>query len=357
MDYSTAAPEDDYDVLIQDDLDSHEPEQALTPQLLSAQQALQFFCLVFALGLLNNALAVFILVKYKGLKNVGNIYCLNLAVSNLCFLLPLPFWAQAAASGESPGNGTCKALVGLHSTGLYSETFFNILLLVQGYKLFSQGTQSSALTTVRSVVVTSILAWITAVTLALPESVFYQPHMERQRSNCAFGKPHFLPVGEPFWKYFLTSKTNILVLGFPLVVFIFCCAQMRKTQAFRERQNDLRKLGFVIMAVFLLMWAPYNIVLFLSEFQEHLPLQDGKHSYHLDASLQVTQLIATTHCCANPLICLLFDKAFTRCLCSLFPRCSGSPSRSGADSQGAPPRRGHDQTFELYSSLHQRQDM
>lgn len=325
MDSYTVAPEDDYDVLIQDDLDSHEMEQALTPELLSAQQVLQFCCSVFAVGLLDNALAVFILVKYKGLKNVGNIYFLNLAVSNLCFLLPLPFWAHTATHGGSPGNATCNVLVGLHSTGLYSETLFNILLLVLGYKLFSQGTLSSTFMTVPGGVVTSILAWTMAIALSLPESVFYQPRMERQKHKCAFGKPHFLLVEEPFWKYFLTSKMNILVLGFPLVVFILCCGQMRKTQAFRERQNDLRKLGFVIMAVFLLMWAPYNIVLFLSEFQEHLSLQDEKSSYLLDASVQVTQLIAITHCCVNPLLCLLFDKAFTRYLCSLFPRCNDTP--------------------------------
>lgn len=357
MDSYTVAPEDDYDVLIQDDLDIHGTEQALTPELLSAQQVLQFCCSVFAVGLLFNVLAVFILLKYKGLKNVRNIYFLNLAVSNLCFLIPLPFWAHTAAHGESPGNGTCKVLVGLHSTGLYSETLLNILLLVQGCKLFSQGTLSSMVRTVPSGIVTSILAWITAIALTLPESVFYQPQMERQKHKCAFGKPHFLPVEEPFWKYFLTSKMNILVLGFPLVAFIFCCGQMRKTQTFRERQNDLQKLDFVIMAVFLLMWAPYNIALFLSEFQEHLSLQDEKNSYHLDASLQVTQLIATTHCCVNPIICLLFDKAFARFLCSLFPRCNDTLFQSRGDSHRATPRRGHDQPFELYSSLHQRQDI
>lgn len=355
MDFYTASPEDEYDVLIEDDLDNSEIDQALTPEFLSAQQVLQICCSVFAVGLLTNALAVFILVRYKGLKNVRNIYFLNLALSNVCFLLPLPFWAHTAAQGESPGNRTCKVLVGLHSTGLYSETLFNILLLVQGYKVFSQGRLASILTKVPRSVAISVLAWAAAVVLALPEAVFYQFRMERQKHKCAFGKPHFLPTEEPFWKHFLTLKMNVLVLGFPLVVFIFCCGHRRKAQAFRERQNDLRKLAFVIMGVFLLMWAPYNVVLLLSEFQEHLSLQDEKSSYRLNASVQVTQLIATTHCCVNPLLCLLLDKAFASCLCSLFPRCSGTPFQSGGGSQRAGPRGGRDQPIELYSSLHQRQ--
>lgn len=353
----TVAPEDEYDVLIEDDLDSSGPDQVPIPEFLSTEQVLRFCCAVFAVGLLDNALAVFILVKYKGLKNLGNIYFLNLALSNLCFLLPLPFWAHTAACGESPGNGTCRVLVGLHSTGMYSEVFFNILLLVQGYKVFSQGRLSSVFTTVSGSIVTCVLVWVMATALSLPESVFYEPRMERQKHKCGFGKPHFLPIEAPFWKYVLMSKTNILVLVFPLLVFIFCCGQMRKTQSFRGTQCDLRKPALIVTGVFLLMWAPYNIVLLLSALQEHLSLQDEKSSYHLGASVQVTQLIATTHCCVNPLLYLLLDKAFTRSLCSLFPRCNVIPYQSSRDSRQATPREGHGRPIELYSTLHQRPDV
>lgn len=354
-DYS-GAPEDEYDVLIHGDLDSGAADQALAPELLSARQVLQFCSAVFAVGVLDNALAVYALVKYKGLKQVGTVYVLNLAVSNLCFLLPLPFWAHAAVQGESPGNATCKVLVGLHSTGLYSEALLNILLLVQGYLVFSRGRLWPTLTTLPCAVVTSLLAWVTAAALSLPESVFYQPRVERQKHRCAFGKPHFLPIGEPFWKHVLTLKMNILVLVLPLLVLILCCGQVWKAQSFRERQQDLRKLAFVITGVFLLMWAPYNTVLFLSAFQEHLSLQGEQSSHHLDASIQVTQLIATTHCCVNPLLCLLLDPTFTRYLHSLFPRCINVPFQSGRDPPQAAPREGHDSPIELYSSVHQRQD-
>lgn len=351
MDNYTVDPEDDYDVFI------NGTDPVPTPEFLSAQQVLRFCCAVFAVGLLDNGLVVFILARYKGLRNLGNIYFLNLALSNLCFLLPLPFWAHTAAHGESPGNGTCKVLVGLHSTGLYSEMLSNILLLVQGYRAFSQGRLSSIFTTVSGGIVACALAWVVATALSLPESVFYEPRVEGRIHKCGFGKPHFLPIEAPLWKYVLTSKMNILALAFPLLVFILCYWQTRKTQRFRERRCDLRKPALIITGVFLLMWAPYNIVLFLSAFQEHLSLQDEKSSHFLDASVQVTQLIATTHCCVNPFLYLLLDKAFTRHLRSLFPRCNGIPSQRNGGSQQAMPREDQDRPLELYSSVHQRQDI
>lgn len=357
MDNCTVAPEDEYDVLIKDDLDVSGTDPVPTPEFLSAQQVLRFCCAVFAVGLLDNGLVVFILVRYKGLRNLGNIYFLNLALSNLCFLLPLPFWAHTAAHGESPGNGTCKVLVGLHSAGLYSEMLSNILLLVQGYRAFSRGRLSSIFTTVSGGIAACALAWVVATALSLPESVFYEPRVGRQKHKCGFGKPHFLPIEATLWKYFLTSKMNILIIALPLLVFIFCCWEMRRTQRSGERPCDLRKPALAITGVFLLMWAPYNVVLLLYASWEHLSLQDEKSRYFLDASVQVTQLIATTHCCTNPVLYLLLDKAFRRYLRSLFPRCNGIPFQRNGGSQQATAREGHDRPLELCSTLHQRQDI
>ncbi|XP_008828693.1 C-C chemokine receptor-like 2 [Nannospalax galili] len=347
MDNYTVAPEDEYDIFIEDHLENSGLDQH-HPELLSAQQVLQFCSTVFAVGLVNNILAVFILVKYKELKHAGNIYFLNLTVSNLCFLLPLPFWAHAVLQGESPRSSTCKVLIGTHSTSLYSEAFFNILLLLQGYQVFSHGRWlSSAPQKVTVGIVPSVLAWIVAILATLPEFVFYKPQLDRQSYTCAFARPHFLPIEEPFWKCVLTLKTNVLVLVSPLMVFIFCWMRMRKTRSFGERQYNLCRLASVIMGVFLLMWAPYNTVLFLSTFQEHLSLQDEKSSYNLDTSVQVTQMVATTHCCVNPLLYLFLDRNFRKYLCSLFPRCNESPFPSSGDSVQAAPRDSHDLSTEL----------
>ncbi|XP_008825070.1 C-C chemokine receptor-like 2 [Nannospalax galili] len=345
----TEAPEDEYDVLIEGDLEDSdlEPRDRYNTELLSAQQVLQLCFTVFVVGLLDNLLAVFILVKYKGLKHVGNIYFLNLAVSNFCFLLPLPFWAHSIFRGESLSNLMCKVLFGLHSAGLYSEALFNILLIMQGYQmLFHVRWLSPALGTVPGGTITSVLAWVMAILVTLPEFLFSKFQMERQKDKCSFSRPHFLPVKETFWKCLLVLKTSILVLIFPLLVFIFCFVQMRNVRSFRERQGDLRKLAFVITGVFLLMWGPYTIALFLSTLQEHMSLQN-KNIYSLDTSVQVTQIIATIHCCVNPLLYLLLDRDFRKYLCSLFSWCKDIRSQPGFYSVGYTSREGCDCSTKL----------
>lgn len=346
----TEAPEDEYDVLIEGDLEDGDVKQRdrYNPELLSAQQVLQLCSAVFLVGLLDNLLTGFILVKYKGLKHVGNIYFLNLAVANFCFLLPLPFWAYTASQGESLGSLMCKILFGLHSASLYSEALFNILLIVQGYQMLLHVRRlSPACMTVLGGAMTSVLVWVMAILVTLPEFLFYKFQMEKQKDKCSFSRICFLPAKETVWKFLLMLKANILILIFPLLVLIFCFLRIRKVgRSFRERQYDLCKLAFIITGVFLLMWGPYTIALFLSTLYERLSVQD-KNSYNLDTSVQVTQIIATIHCCVNPLLYLLFDRDFRKYLCSLLPWCKDIPFQPRIYSVGSTPREDHDCSTEL----------
>ncbi|XP_057562193.1 C-C chemokine receptor-like 2 [Hippopotamus amphibius kiboko] len=334
----TAAPEDDYDVFIEDDLSNNEIEPCTPydPKILSAQLVPYLYTMVFIAGLLDNIVVVLILVKYKGLKQVENIYFLNLAVSNLCFLLILPFWAYTASREGVLGDPLCKILVALYSIGLYSEAFFTVLLTGQRYQEFFRVRRLfSACRVVAGSILTSALAWVTAILLTLPELAFYKPQMESQKYKCFFTKPHFLPVDETFWKHFLALKMNILGFLLPLFVFVFCYVRMRKTLKFRERNYDLFKLVFTIMAVFLLMWGPYNIALFLSAFNEHFSLHGCESSYNLNRGVQITQIIAVTHCCINPLLYVFLNKPFRKHLCQLCHLLNGTvPQPTEETAQG-----------------------
>ena len=349
MDNYTSAPEDDYDVLIEDDVNSNEVQQCDTydPGILATSVVPPLSSTVFLVGLLGSVCVVLILVRHKGLKHTEDVYLLNLAVSNLCFLLALPFWAYTGTHGGVLDNPFCRILVILYSIGLYSEAFFNVLLTVQRYLVFFP---SYSTWTARWGLISSVLAWVLAALVILPESVFYKARMESQTHKCFFRRPHFLPAEETLWKHFLTLKMNILGLLFPLCVFVFCYARMRKIRRSGERRSGLSKLVFAIVAVFLLMWGPYNIALFLSTFKESFSLHDCKSDYNLDRSIQILRIVAATHCCINPLLHAFLDPTFRRHLCRLHSVCNGGPLQSSEE----PTReasRGHDHSIPLQTSV------
>ncbi|XP_054450444.1 C-C chemokine receptor-like 2 [Pteronotus mesoamericanus] len=331
--YTLAPDGDDYDVLIEGDLNNSDTEQC--PQydanVLLAQLVPQLYTTVFLVGLLDNSLAVLILVKYKRLQYVENIYLLNLGVSNLCFLLTLPFWAHAASHGGILGHPMCTILVTMSSVGLHGEAFFNALLTLQSYLVLFHGRKfASAAKKVSCGIIVSVLAWGTGVLVTLPELLFHSSHAGTQQYRCFLSRPHFLPGEGSSWELSLTLKANLVVLLLPLLVLIVCFAlfmRMRKTQRSRDRKCDLVKLVSAIMVVFLLMWGPYNITLFLSTFKKSFSLSDCRSSYNVDRSVQVTRVIASIHCCVNPLLYVLLDEEFRKHLCRLCRRCGDTPPR------------------------------
>ncbi|XP_046293006.1 C-C chemokine receptor-like 2 isoform X2 [Marmota monax] len=215
----TAAPDDeDYDVFISDVPKNDDNEVEPPPcdrymaQVLSAQQVLPFCGTLLVAGLLGNALFVFVLVKYKGLKYVEKTYFLNLAISKMCFLLFLPFWFHTALERRSADEPLCWVFAGLRAVGVFSEALFNTLLIMQRYVVFFHVRWlSPAFRTMPGTVITSVLMWVVAFLVTLPEYVLYQPQMGFQEDQwCSLSRSHFLPADETFWKHFLTLKMNIL---------------------------------------------------------------------------------------------------------------------------------------------------
>lgn len=343
MENGTSAPspeEDDfeeYDVLIVGNLSDHEDAEPCAHydgRPLSAQLVPRLYSTLFAAGLLSNVVVVLVLVKHKGLRQVENIYFLNVALSNLCFLLSLPLWAHAASHGGVPGEPACRFLEGLSALGLCGEALGCVLLAMHRCLAFSAGRRLSwAASSVPCGVTVSLLAWVMVTLFTLPELMSPTPQRDGWAARCSAISPLFLPAEEPFWKDFLTLKTNVLGFLLPLLALLALLACSEGLSS-RDRGHDLDRLALAMLAVFLLMWGPYNVTLFLWTFEEHFSLQDCQTAYALDRAVHVTKIIADVHCCANPLLYVLLDRAFRGHLGRLCPVCGRAPPSRTRD----PPR-------------------
>ncbi|XP_044533872.1 C-C chemokine receptor-like 2 [Gracilinanus agilis] len=310
----------DYDVFIEDDFthDLTEECHKYDDKVFAAQFLPTFYSLMFILGLLGNAFLVLILVKYKGLKVVVNIYFLNIAISNFLFLVTFPFSIHTAIHSWDLGDATCKIISGFYSVGFYGYVCFLVLLIIHRY-LAIVHVGRFRLATKKTTCGIIISTWGIAMLVTLPEYMLSQVQMEDRDYICYFVQIYQYPPGdEKFWKYFLTLKMNILGILIPLFVFIFCYMRIKKTSRYKEKRYELLRLIFVITLVFMGLWTPYNLVLFLKTFQEHLNLNDCDINYHLDKAIQVTKIIANTHCCIYPMICGLLDEIFLKRFCYFF---------------------------------------
>ncbi|XP_074051942.1 chemokine C-C motif receptor-like 2 [Macrotis lagotis] len=311
-----------YDVLIEDDF-----TEDLRPQChkhddkaFEAQVLPVFYTVIFLLGLGANGFLALILIKYKQLRELVDVFFLNMTIANFLFLFTFPFWIYTAKHSWDLGDPICRLISGVYSVGFYGYTCFLVLSIIHRYMAvvhvgrFHIATRKTAYSIIAGM-------WGLALLASLPEFILFQVQMEGSNYICHFVQPHYLPGEEKSWSHFLALKMNILGFLIPVSIAIFCFWRIKKTSRYKEKKYEILRFIFVKSLVFMGLWTPYNLVLFLRTFREQLNLNDCENSYQLDRAAQITKIIANTYCCINPVVYELLHFTFYKCLyCPFHPQ-------------------------------------
>ncbi|XP_006868912.1 PREDICTED: c-C chemokine receptor type 1 [Chrysochloris asiatica] len=316
----TAATPQDYGTTTEFDYGDATPCMKTDVKAFGDQLLPPLYSLVFAIGLVGNILVVLVLMQYKRLKNMTSIYLLNLAISDLLFLVTLPFWIDYKLKDNwGFGNFMCKLLSGFYYIGLYSQIFFIILLTFDRYLAIVHAVLALRARTITFGIISSIVAWVLAILATIPGWQFSREQKEVSRYTCSL---HFPVKSWKTWKQFQALKLNILGLILPLLVMIVCYTGIIKILLRRpnEKKTKAVRLIFVIMIIFFFFWSPYTLTMLVSAFQDSLFTYECEQSKQLDLAIQVTESITFMHCCINPIIYVFVGERFRTYLHHLFHR-------------------------------------
>ncbi|XP_004640827.1 C-C chemokine receptor type 1-like [Octodon degus] len=278
------------------------------------------YSLVFLIGVVGNVLVVLVLMKYKRLQSMTTIYLLNLALSDLLSLFTLPFRINYQVKESWIfGNGMCKLLSGLYYVGLYSEIFFIVLLTIDRYLAIVHTVFALRARTVTLGIITSVVTWALAFLASVPELYFSKTQWVITQYSCDLYYPY---DSHEAWRYFQALKLNLLGFILPLLVMVFCYASILNVLLHRPNQEKAKavRLIFIIMIIFFLFWTPHNLAVFVSAFQEHMFTKSCEQYQQLTLALRITEVIANTHCCINPVIYVFVGHRFRKDLRQLFQR-------------------------------------
>ncbi|KAM9231220.1 C-C chemokine receptor type 4-like [Leptosomus discolor] len=274
------------------------------------------YTLVFLLGLMGNILVIVVLFKYKRLKSMTDVYLLNLAISDLLFVLSLPFWSYFTIDQWVFGTPWCKIISWIYLVGFYSGIFFIMLMSIDRYLAVVRAVFSLKARTAFHGLITSLIVWLVALSASVPELVFRESFNEHNYTTC---KPRY-PGNFTTWKLFSTLEINILGLIIPFIVMTFCYSMIIKTLVHcrNEKKNKAVRMIFAVMIMFFFFWTPYNIVIFLQLLEMTGVIRDCQVSRNLDYAFQVTEILGLFHCCLNPVIYFFMGEKFKKYLKMLF---------------------------------------
>ncbi|XP_073667827.1 C-C chemokine receptor type 8 [Paramisgurnus dabryanus] len=278
------------------------------------------FYMVFVLGLVGNITILWVLLKVMHLKTLTNVCLLNLALSDLLMVLSLPIWALYTQGHYLTGNAMCKVIAGVYQVGLYSGILFVTLMSVDRYLVIVHAVAVLGAKMLRYGVVVSLIIWVVSIAAALPEVIYAAMVMEENTTSCQRLYPQ---ESAQKWKLFRNFSENAVVLFISLPIIIYCYIRvLRVVQRTKNKKRDRAiKLILAIVAVFMVFWVPYNVVVFLKTLQEFGILNSCTPFYHINMAMDLTEMIALTHCCINPVIYAFVGEKFRKCLASVFTKC------------------------------------
>ncbi|KAM7064343.1 C-C chemokine receptor type 8 isoform 1-T4 [Molossus nigricans] len=278
-----------------------------------------FYCLLFVFGLLGNSLVILVLVIFKKLKSITDIYLLNLALSDLLFVFSVPFQTHYQLHQWVFGTVMCKVVSGFYYIGFFSSMFFITLMSVDRYLAIVHAVYAMNIRTARIGTALSLTVWLTAVTASSPLLVFYQVSSEEGILQCFSSYNHQTLK----WKLFTHFEMNILGLLVPFTILMFCYTSILHQLKTCQNQNKTKAIKLVLIVVIasLLFWVPFNVVLFLTSLHDLHILDGCVMSQQLIYATHVTEIISFTHCCVNPIIYAFMGEKFKKNLSEIFQKC------------------------------------
>ncbi|XP_063158023.1 CX3C chemokine receptor 1-like [Candoia aspera] len=286
------------------------------------------YALVFSIGLVGNFLVLLTILKARYQKSITDIFFLNLAISDLLFVISLPFWASYIIHGWTLGNIACQIVSSFYSVGLFAGIFFITIISIDRYLAIVWATRIIKARTVTYGYLTSVSIWTLAVFFASPHFVFIQ----KSESNCTSLYPEHL---KKIWLVFKYIEINIIGLLLPLCIISFCYLQIIRTllSCKNHHKKKAMKVILLVVIVFFLFWTPYHISLFLQMLQYFDFFKDCSSLRLLDYAIQVTEPLAFSHCCLNPIIYVFAGEKFRKQLSHLALRCISFTCACGPCSQ------------------------
>ncbi|XP_006634308.2 atypical chemokine receptor 2 [Lepisosteus oculatus] len=278
------------------------------------------YAFVSVLGFIGNGLLAGILIKYIKLKRMTDIYLLNLAVSDLLFVATLPFWAVYAHSEWVFGSILCKVITLIYTINLYSSIFFIICISMDSYLNIVWTFSTKNLKTSRKSFAICSMVWTISILASIPDLKFTELQEFNGQKICIldFGDVDMSP-----WRIFMKFQLNIVGFFIPFLTMVFFYSRiscvMARTRPTQKSRNPL-KLAVILVAVFFLLWFPYNLVVFLHSLQDLHLISDCNTSRHLDFAVQVTESLAFVHACLNPILYAFVNQKFLNCLNKILKR-------------------------------------
>ncbi|XP_007563187.1 lysophosphatidic acid receptor 6 [Poecilia formosa] len=271
------------------------------------------FSLVFAVGLLFNIIASYIFLCTLKVRNETTTYMMNLVVSDILFVLSLPFRiVYFIKQNWVFGDVLCKISVSLFYTNMYGSILFLTCISMDRFLAIVHPFQSRSIRTKRNAKLACLGVWVVVLSGSIPTGLLLDTTSDKNTSSNE-SKFCFENYSKKQWKAELWKVVVFIeTVGFilPLMLNIFCSVMVLRTLKNPQTINrggslnkaKILRMVVVHLLIFCFCFIPYNVNLIFYAMVRTKVLQ-GCHAEDVVRTIYPIALcIAVTNCCFDPVV-------------------------------------------------------
>ncbi|KAM6909922.1 C-C chemokine receptor type 5-like [Xenentodon cancila] len=251
---------------------------------------------------------------------------LNLAIADLLLVCSLPFLAHQARDQWHFGDAMCKLVLGVYHVVFYCGIFFICLMSIDRYLAIVHAIYAMKARTRLSGIIAAAVTWLAGFLASFPDLIFLKQQKSANMSEFCYPEYPKTFMDDKysrshFWKLFSLFKMNILGLFIPLFIMVFCYSKIicRLLYSQSSKRQAIRVV-IIVMMVYVCCWVPYNIALLFKALELLEVINECKSSKAIRLALQITEVIAYSHSCLNPILYVFVGEKFRRHLRKLINR-------------------------------------
>lgn len=304
--------------------------QADSSSLLMRVMIACVYSIVCALGLVGNALALYLLhSRHRQKQSSINCFVMGLAITDLQFVLTLPFWAvDTALDFRWPfGQVMCKIVSSVTTMNMYASVYFLTAMSVARYYSISSALKMHSRRTAASRAKwTSLGIWTVSLLATLPHAIYSTSAQVSDEELCLVRFPDS-GSWNPQLLLGLYQLQKVL-LGFliPLVIITVCyllllrlilgrqiagAAAPEIEQGRQSRRSKVTKSIVIVVLSFFLCWLPNQALTLWGVLIKFDLVPFSKAFYNAQAyAFPLTVCLAHTNSCLNPVLYCLIRHEF-----------------------------------------------
>ncbi|XP_061515918.1 somatostatin receptor type 3 [Anopheles gambiae] len=226
------------------------------------------YALVAIVGLFGNTLVIYVVLRFSKMQTVTNMYILNLAIADQCFLIGIPFLITTMHLGEwTFGNAMCKAYMVSTSITQFTSSIFLFIMSADRYIAVCHPISSPRFRTPLVSKVVSAIAWTASALIMLPVMLYANTiAREKDKMSCNIMWPSETGAnsGSTFTLYslilgFAIPLTLILMFYYLVIRKLRTVGPKSKSKEKKRSHRKVTKLVLTVITVYVLCWLPYWI--------------------------------------------------------------------------------------------------